>query len=598
MRYSILVLVSLLALMGGLWPGIAAAQVADATLIDQVDVRLVVVDVWVEQGGTAVSDLDASAFSVFEDGQPVEIAQFSALARESAGDDRTWIDSDERPLLAEGMELPADGRARLVVYVDELHMGKGHRGQLFKQLRKTIDEIVRPGDEVAIATFDGQIRMRLPFTADPKEISRALSEEARRKVYPATAALASPEFVLRQIDQQARDAALNTTQNIRAQGMEDPCEDLAATAAMHSQQAESQALASIAGMRRFVQSLARYDGRKSLLLVSDGIPLLPGQEVQLHVAELCFGQDTTGQDRLTSDQRPFDPRKPLDALHSQSTRRSWDQLGAQANAQSVTIYPFQVAGLRANRSSGVDSARTAMTTESAGMRNLQDGLYTLANDTGGKALFNTNQPSDVLALAVEDASAGYRLAYTPPRPADGEVHTIRVEVEGPGDVRYRRSYVAETREEKLSQAVFGTFIHGSLQNPLGAKLEVVDVRDTPTSGDGGDGPRSRTARLRVVVPLDHLALVPQEGHDAGSFAVFIGARDGWERYTPVGHKSIPVGLPSGKSPRGESYTYEVEIPLRGVEATVVVAVHDELGGETSFLEQKVVLVPAGSDSGP
>lgn len=77
-------------------------------------------------------------------------------------------------------------------------------------------------------------------------------------------------------------------------------------------------------------------------------------------------------------------------------------------------------------------------------------LRRLSDETGGRAIFNTNDHASHLGGIIEDASAYYLVGYTPTRgePADGKYHKIDVEVRRPRvRVVARRGYWAPRAED-------------------------------------------------------------------------------------------------------------------------------------------------------
>ena len=76
-------------------------------------------------------------------------------------------------------------------------------------------------------------------------------------------------------------------------------------------------------------------------------------------------------------------------------------------------------------------------------------LRRFADETGGRAIFNTNDHAEYLDQVIEDASAYYLVAYAPSREiADGKFHKIEVEVKRPRvRVVARRGYWSPKAEE-------------------------------------------------------------------------------------------------------------------------------------------------------
>ncbi|HEX2454370.1 MAG TPA: VWA domain-containing protein [Vicinamibacterales bacterium] len=95
-----------------------------------------------------------------------------------------------------------------------------------------------------------------------------------------------------------------------------------------------------------------------------------------------------------------------------------------ANESNTAIYTVDPRGL---------SARAAA-----------DSLYVLAENTGGKAIVNSNAIDGPLKQVVKDASAFYLVGYSSAKnPADGRFHQIKVRVKrGALEVRARKGYWA------------------------------------------------------------------------------------------------------------------------------------------------------------
>jgi VWFA-related protein len=78
-----------------------------------------------------------------------------------------------------------------------------------------------------------------------------------------------------------------------------------------------------------------------------------------------------------------------------------------------------------------------------------DSMYRLANETGGRTVFNSNNFEVGLREVITDASAYYLIGYTPTRVEDdGKFHKISVKVKRPGArVRAREGYWAPSQKQ-------------------------------------------------------------------------------------------------------------------------------------------------------
>ncbi len=545
-----------------------------------IDVELVLVDAVVEDGsGTPVLDLARDEFRLFQDGEPMAIDQFTEPGRV--------------PAAPEGSRSPAPGAApqaprRLILFIDNLHLHPNSRKRVFDKLTRVLDSYLEPRDEVMMVTYGGTTRVALEMTSNRRALKTALREHAESG---AVSLLASND------DQRI----LDLLQQIRftytdggggaSSAESTACRDVGHLAHAHAQQVYSRVIGSVAELTRFVNSLAGYEGPKALLHVSDGIPLVAGNEAYRYASELCDGTgiskgipnstDTTFDNTLKN--RYWDPTKTATTLREFDTGKEWTRLASNANTYQVSFYTLQ-AHQPTNRSSSITDTRTSFDVELEARRNRQDALFMLADETGGVALLDSNDVEPALARMSADARFGYQLAFTPPAPGDGKQHQIRVEVTRPGlQVRHRKSYRSKPAAERIEDRVTSALMHGLSDNPLGVRLSVDATEHVERD--------LSSVRVSVRVPLDRIVLLPEDEVRRGLFTVFVAVRDAFDQVSPVGRKTVPVRIPSTGAE--SEFVYTVEVPVRGERGTVAVAVQDDLGAEVSYVRQELRL-PSGS----
>ena len=106
-------------------------------------------------------------------------------------------------------------------------------------------------------------------------------------------------------------------------------------------------------------------------------------------------------------------------------------------------------------------------------------LRRLAADTGGRAIVNTNNPTEQLASVMADASAYYLVGYTPTRRTnDGKFHEIKVRVKRRGvQVTARRGYWSASEKEMTAAAeAAATPVNVGLTTALSALSDSVNTR--------------------------------------------------------------------------------------------------------------------------
>jgi hypothetical protein len=158
------------------------------------------------------------------------------------------------------------------------------------------------------------------------------------------------------------------------------------------------------------------------------------------------------------------------------------------NNSGIAVYPVDARGLMVLP--GFDAAtRRASTAPISGrmapIRDNIDGMKELADRTGGRAAYNTNDLGAAVRRAIDDARVTYTIGYYPTdQTQDGRFREIKVKVNRPGvDVRYRKGYFAlkpsdasdKTRKAETRAAVWSPLESTALA--LNARADFVQEPD-------------------------------------------------------------------------------------------------------------------------
>jgi VWFA-related protein len=141
--------------------------------------------------------------------------------------------------------------------------------------------------------------------------------------------------------------------------------------------------------------LAKFPGQKNLLWLSAGFPLRIG-------------------DASSSE-----------SLHDEAAKTTRD-----LNAANVTIYPIDARGLSLSPNAYINV----------------NTMKELADQTGGKAYYNSNDLASMVRSALDDSGTGYVLTYAPANLRDdGKYHRLHLRTPRKGVVlRYRPGYYDDT----------------------------------------------------------------------------------------------------------------------------------------------------------
>ncbi len=224
---------------------------------------------------------------------------------------------------------------------------------------------------------------------------------------------------------------------------------------------------------------------------------------------------TRAKDELLQKIRTFEGRRgqafPVKSAieEAQLTQRNWLELRAGVTLSALEALATQMGGLREGRKSilffsqgpplppsSPNEQRYQAAMEAANRGNVTihvidprplgsvgfgaaNTLRRIAADTGGRAIVNTNDPTEQLNGVMADASAYYLIGYTPTRRGnDGKFHEIKVRVKRRGvRVTARRGYWSATEKElTAAAAAAATPVNVGLTTALGALSDSFNTR--------------------------------------------------------------------------------------------------------------------------
>jgi VWFA-related protein len=240
---------------------------------------------------------------------------------------------------------------------------------------------------------------------------------------------------------------------------------------------------------------------------------------------------TRAKDDLLQRVRTFEGRRgeayPVKSVieEAQLTQRNWLELRAGVTLSALGALATQMGGLREGRKSilffsqgpplppsSPNEQRYREAMEAANRGNVTihvidprplgsvgfgaaNTLRRIAADTGGRAIVNTNDPTEQLNGVMADASAYYLIGYTPTRRGnDGKFHEIKVRVKRRGvRVTARRGYWSASEKELAAAAeAAATPVNVGLTTALGALSDSVNTRAVAIWTGFAKGERGRT----------------------------------------------------------------------------------------------------------
>lgn len=377
--------------------------------------ELVQTDVMVfDKQGKFVNGLTKDDFELRIDGKPRAIEAFEQI---TAGSNEEGQLAAARGTTTLNLKRPVPlDRGRIVFfYIDDFHMDLSGLVAAKKVVNHFIEKEMGQNDQAAIACATGQIGFLQQLTTD-RTVLRLALDRLTSKPYSVRDADKPPmsEYEALLIDRLDRDVFdFFVTETMRLnQGM--TRDTAGAIVRARAQATQSQAARlnqnTLIGLQRLVQSAQNLSGRKLVFFLSGGflIENRRGDSIS-QIRDITNAAAKNGVVIYSMDTRGL-----VASLQDASTERSFDPSGrlSLSSHQELTVS--------------------------------QDGLNALAADTGGKAIFNTNDLKKGLAPAIRETSTYYLLAWKPDAESQKQrrFRNLEVKLTGRPDltVRVRKGY--------------------------------------------------------------------------------------------------------------------------------------------------------------
>ena len=405
----------------------------------RITTNLVQVDAVVTKDGKPITNLKAEDFEIYEDGRRKEITSFAFISNVTSRErssvrNKTDADVPPRPV------SPDVPHRIIAVVVDDLGLSLESMSHVRRQLRTFVTEQLQPNDVVAVIRTGGAIGTLQQFTNDRRLLTRAV-DQLRWNPCSRMGTSIFPRYG------QPRTKA--DWENC------DPFDD-GTNKALHI----------------ILDGLARIPGRKSLVFMSDDMPI---SRKEIEGAESGIAVGSTAPIGPTSLNRGDALQRIVEkAIRSSVVIYSVDTLGLQVTgltaADNVTAVP--VIGATQPKIA-IDDPRPANAMMMARSHLLQlrrEGAELVAKKTGGFQIRNSN--GFQLDRILEDQSGYYLLGYRPTEETfNRQFHQIKVKVKSSRlTVRTRSGFYGVTEEEaRRAQLSARDETNLALGSPFGAQ---------------------------------------------------------------------------------------------------------------------------------
>jgi VWFA-related protein len=528
-------------------------QAEQPPLTVTVDVRIINVDVVVtDRKGNPVPNLKASDFEIYENGVAKPISNFYEIA----GNQTKMADEEggTTTTTTAPPEVTEKLKRRVIFYIDNLSLAPFNRNRVFTNIKEFVKTVMRPGDEAMIATYNRSMKIRVPFTRDITQINTML-------------------------DQLATESGLGLAARSERQSTQDRIrearsyEEAIATARAYASSVEHDLRQSVASLSGLMTTLAGVEGKKILVLTSEGFPMQPGREAFYFIDEMSRekGWSNVGATML----------EPM----SYDGTRFVQSVAKTANANNITMYTVHAAGLTGGMEMSAEHSQAVSSTVSqAAISNTTESMQLMAEMTGGLASVQTNNFGEAFKRIQRDLESYYSLGYRAGTERVDRQRYLEVKVKQKGlIVRNRQTFVEKSMFAEMSDRVIANLLYKGKDNDMKILARVGTPRPTE------DG--YYQVPMDIQIPMESLTLLPQgDSEYVGGFEIYVAVADKDSDMSDVSRKThqVRVSAADMKNITGKYYTYTLDMLMARGLNKISVGVVDSVSNETGFAREQII----------
>jgi VWFA-related protein len=522
-------------------------------LTENIDVRVIGVDVVVtDKKGAAVTGLSKDDFQIFENGIEKPISNFYEIEGKVAAQVVTVpVPGAPAAPPPPKEEINEQLRRRIILYIDNLSLAPFNRNRVFKQMKDFVKDVMRPGDETMVATYNRSLKVRTPFTRDPVQVQQTLDAIAGES---ALGTANRSEF--KDVSSRIKDATSydEAVQEARA----------------YANSVEHDLRQSVESINGLLTTLAGVEGKKVLVLTSEGFQIQPGREAFTLIDEVAR-------------EKGWQSSSMLEAMTFNSSSLI-ESIARTANANSITLYAVHAGGLAAgNEGMTADNQQaTSYNVTSAALSNTTESLQMMAELTGGLSTVRTNNFAGAFKNIQRDLDSYYSLGYRAGTERVDRQRTLEVRVKNKNlRVRSRQTFVEKSTFQEMSDRVIANLLYKTKANDLGIRVKV----NAPIPAD-----ELFKVPVEIHIPIDNLTLLQQGEAYLGGFSIYVvvGNKDG--DMSDVARKTHQITIPVNDfaKTKGKYYTYTLDLMCERGLNKISVGVVDDVSNSTGFDRQQVI----------
>jgi len=555
-------------------PGVAEEEeqegirrVGGLTFVDEVELTIANLVVYVtDKKGRAITTLTKDDFEIYQDGDPKQISNFklytSEIVRSELGV-TTGLEIPGEPPVPDPTAAGGPQPVHLVLYIDNQNLDPLDRNRVLSQTRDFVRTSLHPPAQMMVVAYQRSFEVLQEFTSDPAEVLKAL-RLVRTYTGGRTERDSSRQDIvdrMQRVESERRAGSSRSGMGGQSGGEWNEIYNLIDNFAKES---VNDLQFTLDSLRQIITSLTGLPGKKGVIYVSNGLPMIPGMELFYEASK------ATNDSTILSRMFEFD------------RTRIYRQLAATANAQDVTLYTIDASGLSLQ---GMGSAEYATASDpmmsSIGRNNYTDSLRFLADETGGIAIYNTNDIGPRLDFVTQDMFTYYSIGYPLQASGQDKVHRVKVKLrDNPAfsdyEIRYRPRFVEKSLETRVQDRVVSSLVFEIDENPMGLEVEA----GTPAAATSDRW----LLPAHLSFPLSSIALLPEGDDFVARIVLFIAARDTDGKRSDLVRQMHEIRVPAAsyEEAQGKNFGIDTQLLMEAGRYKIAIAVLDPLTRQVSY----------------
>jgi VWFA-related protein len=541
--------------------------VGGLTFVDEYELTIADLVVYVtDKKGLAVTDLTADDFEVFQDGEPKQITNFKLYTDEII---RTELASQQGNLAPLATPTPAPNDAagpipvHMVLYIDNENLEPLDRNRVLSQAREFVRTSLHPPAQMMVVAYQRSFEVLQPFTSDPNKVMDAM-RAVRTYTGGRTEMNNTRKDIIDRIKSIENEGRSTGTSSATATGQGSEWNEAYQLIDNYAKETVNDLKFTLDSLRQIITSLSGLPGKKGIIYVSNGLPMVPGMELFYE-----FNRVTQNSSILTR-------------MYEFDQTRAFSALAATANAQDVAFYSIDAAGLTMGGIGGAEfaSAQDPLSA-SVGRHNLTDSLRYLADETGGIAIINTNDIGPRLSLVSQDMYTYYSIGYPLQASGKDKVHKVKIKLRDDPkfagyELRYRSRFVEKSLETQVQDTVVSSLVFEIDDNPMQVDVE---------TGEPSPATEKRwILPTHISFPIRKIALLPEGSDYVGRIVIFVAARDSDGKQSDLVRQEHEIRVPAAdyEDAQRQRWGIDTSLLMEAGRYKVAVAILDPLTHQASY----------------